>query len=101
MESRVGSRIAGRLEHARRCRVDLRVEEQRAERGEDRRVAVSDVHALGRVFVQIEEALDAGADARGILAVVVVVGPPHVLCVRVEATAVQDVFIIAADRGAA
>ena len=101
MESRVGRRIARRLEHARRRRVDLRVEEQRAERGEDGRMAVSDVHALGRVFVQIEEALDAGADARGILAVVVVVRPADVLRVRVEAAAVQDVLVLAADGRAA
>ena len=83
MESRVGARVAGRLKHTRRRRVDLRVEEQRAERGEDGGMAVSDVHALGRVFVQIEEALDAGADARWIFAVAVVVGPPHVLRVRI------------------
>ena len=82
MESRVGSRIAGRLEHARRCRVDLRVEEQRAERGEDGGMAVSDVHAFSRVFFQVEEALGAWADARWILVVaVVVVGPSHMLLV--------------------
>ena len=59
-----------------------RVEEQRAERGEDRRVTGSDVHALGRVFVQIEEALDARADARRIL-ILVVVGSAHVCHVRI------------------
>ena len=100
MEPRVGARVAGRLEDARRRRVDLCVEQQRAERGEDGRMAVSDVHALGRVFVQIEEALDAGADARWIL-VLVVVGPADVLHVRVEAAAVQDVLVLAADGRAA
>ena len=82
MESRVGARISGRLEHARRRRVDLRVEEQCAERGEDGGMAVPDISALGRVFCQIEEALDAWADAGWILVpVVVVVGPPHMLLV--------------------
>ena len=83
MESRVGARVARRLEHARRRRVDLRVEQQRAERGEDGGMAVPDVNALGRVFCQIEEALDAGADARWILAVVIVVRPSHMLLVRI------------------
>ena len=87
--------------HTTRRRVDLRVEEQRAERGEDGGMAVSDISALGRVFSQIEEALDAWADARGILAVVVVVRPADVLRVRVEAAAVEDVLVTAADGRAA
>ena len=64
-------------------------------------MAVSDISAFGRVFVQIEEALDARADARWILAIVVAVRPADVLRVRVEAAAVDHVLVLAADGRAA
>ena len=49
MKSRVGARVARRFEDARRRRVPFRARNQFTQSGQDGRVTIPDMHALGWV----------------------------------------------------